>query len=346
METQKGKTVKSKMKRPLTIIAVILASLILLGVCVYIAVNIFLNSIGRVDPNAEYGSNDPAVAFYGKEPVETVPVNEQAEELFADREVINILLVGQDRRAWDEEGPQRTDAMMLCTINREAKSVTMTSFLPDIWVYIPGLYNQRLNMPYKLGGFPLLNDTLEYNFGIRADYNIEIDFMGFMKAIDLVGGVEIQLTAAEAEYLNRRGNWGIITEPKWQLREGLNLLSGSQTLAYTRIEELGTDFARVDRQSAVMRALADKLKHISPTDLFDLSREVFPMLCTDMTNNQIIELLLQILPMLSELNIKSQHIPVDGQFLYEKKGESDVLVLNKEQLDQTKRLLREAIRGK
>jgi len=327
-------------------IAVVLASVLLLGLGVYLAVNIFLNSIGRVDPNADYGPREPEIVFEENEPVENTPVSQRAETLFAGKEVINILLVGQDRREWEEDVPQRTDAMMLCTINLDTKTVTMTSFLPDIWVYIPSLYNQRLNMPYKLGGFPLLNDTLEYNYGVRADYNIEIDFAGFMKTIDLLGGLELQLTAAEAEYLNRRGNWGLITEPKWQLREGVNLMTGSQTLAYIRIKELGTEFSRVDRQSTVMKALSEKLQSINSADLLDLSREVFPLLCTDMTNNQIIELLLQLLPILSEINIKTQHIPADGQFSYEKKGDADVLVLNKEQLEQTKKLLRETICGK
>ena len=345
METE-NKALNPKTKKLLTIIAITLAALLVLGIAVYIAVNVFLNSIDRFDANVKYGPNDPALAFKDGEPVENTPVSQAAEEIFGSRDVINILLVGQDRRIWEEDLPQRTDAMMLCTIDRKTKTVTMTSFLPDIWVYIPNLYNQRLNMPYKLGGFPLLNDTLEYNFGVRADYNIEIDFTGFMKTVDLLGGLEISLTAAEAEYLNRRGNWGLITEPKWDLREGVNLLTGSQTLAYTRIKDLGTDFARTERQSKVMRALAEELRNISSADLFDLSREVFPLLCTDMTNNQIIELLLQILPILSELDMKSQHIPVGGEFSYEKKGESDVLVLSKDQLERTKQLLRKTICGK
>lgn len=336
----------AKKSKIIVIIAVVLASVIVLGLAVYFAVNVFLNSIERIDSKDGYVVDDPALVFQNGELVETIPVNGRAEELFSDKDIINILLVGQDRRAWEEETPQRTDAMMLCTIDKKTNSVTLTSFLPDIWVYIPSLYNQRLNMPYKLGGFPLLNETLEYNFGVRADYNIEIDFAGFMKVVDLLGGVEVQLTANEAEYLNRRGNWGVVAEPTWRLYEGVNLLTGSQTLAYTRIKDLGTDFARVNRQSTVMRALADKLRNVSPTDLLDLSREVFPLLCTDMTNNQIVELLLELLPMLSELDIKSQSIPAVGQFSYEKKGEFDVIVFSKDQLKQTKKLLGETIRGK
>lgn len=343
MDADQKKTVNTKTRKFLLVTGVVLAVVIILVLVVYIVVNAFLNSIGRIDPDQEYGSKDPAVAFRENEPVERTPVSDQAEELFAGKDVVNILLAGQDRRAWESEGPQRTDAMILCTINRKTKTITLTSFLCDLWVYIPDLYNQRLNMPYKLGGFPLLNDTLEYNFGVRADYNIEMDFPSFMKAIDTIGGVEIYLTGAEAQYLNMRGNWEVEANQNWQLHEGMNQLNGSQTLAYSRISDLGTDFARTNRQQSVLIAITKKIESLGSADLFDLLREVFPLLSTDMTNNQIIALLLQLMPMMSEMTINTQHIPMDGQYSFEKKGEADVLVMNKMQLEANKKRLKEIL---
>ena len=172
---------------------VILAALLLIMLALYFIADAFLDGINRIDPNQTYPMNDPDSLFEESEPIETDPVTEQAETIFKGTDTVNILLVGQDRRAHEGEGPQRTDAMILCTINKSTKTLTMTSFMRDLWVYIPEMYNQRLNMPYKLGGFPLLNDTLDYNFGISADYNVEIDFSGFMEAIDIIGGVEIEL---------------------------------------------------------------------------------------------------------------------------------------------------------
>ena len=318
MEKDKS-TLSKKRNKPLLIIGVIIAIILLVALAVYIAVNIFLSSIRRIDPNAEYGSNLYGVDYPGNAAKDFTPENDPAETIFAGKNVVNILVVGQDRRQWDEEGPQRTDAMILCTIDRQKKTVTMTSFLPDLWVYVPGLYNQRLNMPYKLGGFPLLNNTLEYNFGIRADYNMEIDFYGFMEAIDSIGGIEVSLSGAEAKYLNKRGNWGVVTDPKWHLKEGENLLNGSQALAYTRIKELGTEFERTNRHTKLLKALALKIEGMSSADLFDLSREIFPLLCTDMTNNQMFELILQLLPIMRELEINTQHIPLNAHYTYEKK---------------------------
>ena len=334
-----------KAKKILLIGAAVLLALMALALIDYLAANVILNSVGRIDPNENYGLKDPTSVFADGEPIEKTPISDQADALLAGSNIINILLVGQDQRPWETEGPQRTDAMVLCTLNMRDRSITMTSFLCDLWVYIPDLYNQRLNMPYKLGGFPLLNDTLEYNFGVRADHIVEINLAGFMDAVDNIGGIEIQLTAEEAEYLNRRGNWGVKTDPKWSLKEGPNLLNGSQALAYTRINQLGTDFARVDRHQTVLAALLREMGDMSSTDLFDLSREVLPLLSTDMSNNQIIELLLKILPLVSDLELNSQHIPLDGQYAYEKKGEADVLVMDREQLEANKRILNKTICG-
>lgn len=309
------------------------------AVALYFVADGILDGINKLDPNQTYSQQDPSDIFEENEPVEKDPVTDQAEEIFKGEDVINILLVGQDRRPDEGEAPQRTDAMILCTINKATGTLTMTSFMRDLWVYIPDHYNQRLNMPYKLGGFPLLNKTLEYNFGVSVDYNVEIDFSGFMEAIDTVGGVEIELTSAEAKYLNKRGNWDIESNQHWELKEGANLLTGSQALAYSRIRQIGTDFGRTNRQRTVLTALIEKVKTISKTELFDLARKLMPLTYTDMTNNQILGLIVEMLPAMSDLEIVSQRIPTDKQYEFAKKGGADVIVMSKKQLKANKELL-------
>ena len=309
------------------------------AVALYFVADSILDGINKLDPNQTYSQQDPNDIFEENEPIEKDPVTGQAEEIFKGEDVINILLVGQDRRAYEGEAPQRTDAMILCTINKATGTLTMTSFMRDLWVYIPDHYNQRLNMPYKLGGFPLLNKTLEYNFGVSVDYNVEIDFSGFMEAIDTIGGVQIELTAAEAKYLNKRGNWDIEANQHWELKEGVNLLTGSQALAYSRIRQIGTDFGRTNRQRTVLAALIEKVKTLSTTEMFDLARKLMPLTYTDMTNNQILGLIMEMLPSLSNLKIVSQRIPTDKQYEFAKKGGADVIVMNQKQLKVNKELL-------
>ena len=235
--------------------------------------------------------------------------------------------------------------MILLTVNTSRKVFTMTSFMRDMWVYIPDHYNERINVPYMVGGFPLLNDTLEYNFGIRADYNVEIDFSGFMDAIDLIGGVDIELTQAEADYLNRRGNWEVEENQGWQLKAGVNHLTGSQALAYSRVRAIGDDFERTNRQRTVINAVLDKTKTLSAAQLYDLVKGVMPLITTDMTNAQIMSLSLELIPMLSDLNVVSQRIPMDNQWSYANKSGADVIVLSEENFAANKKLLEDAMRS-
>jgi len=332
---------RKALKKILIILSVILALLLIVAAVMFFVADTFLGKIGRLDLHNFLSPEQLATAFEDGDTSETDPDFEHAQTIFVDSDVVNILLVGQDRRGGD--APQRTDAMILCTINKSKKTLTMTSFMRDVWLYIPGHYNQRLNVPYMLGGFPLLNETLDYNFGIRADYNVEIDFSGFMKAIDTIGGVDIELTDAEAKYLNKRGNWGVEANEHWQLTEGVNCLNGSQALAYSRIRQIGNDFGRTNRQRTVITKLIDKAKTLSVTELYALTKEFIPLLRTDMSNAQIFGLMLDMLPILSDLEIVSQRIPMDGQYSDAKKNGAQVIVLNKKQLEANRQLLIDAV---
>lgn len=334
------KTVKNKV---LITLCIILAVILIALVAVAIVANKFLGDINRLDPNQTYGTVDHNDIFEESEPVETDPLTDKIDQIIKGEGTVNILLVGQDRREGQGKKPQRSDAMIFCTINVKKKTITMTSFMRDVWVYIPDHYNQRLNVPYKLGGFSLLNKTLEYNFGVSADYNVEIDFSGFMDAIDIVGGVEIELTASEAEYLNRRGNWDLETNSNWKLKEGNNLLTGSQALAYSRIRQIGGDFGRTNRQRKVLTVLIEKVKTLKTTEVFDLVQKLVPLISTDMSNAQILNLALDMLPMLADMEIISQRIPTGDQYSYARKGNASVIVLNSKQMEVNRKLLEDTI---
>lgn len=271
---------------------------------------------------------------------EEAPVPEQPVPTVPSEDVVNILVVGRDSR----EGWQilNTDAMILCSFNKTKKTLVLTSFLRDTWVAIPGKYNERLNVPYSLGGFPLLNDTLEYNFGVRGDYNVEVDFEGFSGIIDAVGGVDINLTAAEAAHLNAMRE----TNPpqfQWHLKEGVNTLTGEQALAYARIRALDSDFGRTNRQRTVLRALVDKTRSLNFTQLYALANELLPMVKTDMTDRDITSLLLSVVTVLPELKIVDQRVPYSDQFEAASINGKAVLVIKGDHLQSTLDRLKETI---
>ncbi len=232
----------------------------------------------------------------------------------AGENIINILLIGQDAR--EGETRARSDSMILCTINKSAKTLTMSSFMRDMYVQIPGYRDNRINVSYALGGMSLLDACIEKNFGVQVDGNVEVDFSGFQKIIDLLGGVEIELTKAEADYLNREGNWGVEDNAgTWSLTAGVNKLNGSQAVAYSRVRYVGNgDFGRTNRQRTVLNALMEKAKTMSLTQLNNLLKEILPLLTTDLSDSEILGYAAQLLPMLSELTVVTQQIPAEGAY--------------------------------
>lgn len=168
--------------------------------------------------------------------------------------VLNILLVGQDRR--EGESQARSDSMILCTFNKHTKQLTMTSFLRDLYVPIPGHHNNRINAAYSEGGAALLDRTLRENFDLHIDGNIEVDFSQFSQIIDLLGGVQLELREDEAAEINKETGSG--------LSAGVQVLNGEQALTYARIRKLDADgdFSRTSRQRKLMNALLGSYRNI------------------------------------------------------------------------------------
>lgn len=220
--------------------------------------------------------------------------------------IVNIMLVGQDRRGGTRNS--LTDVMMLCTINKETKTLTMTSFLRDLYLKIPGYMSNKLNQAYPVGGFKMLNETLEVNFGVKVDGNVEVDFSQFSKIIELLGGVEIELTGAEAAHLN--GEYG------FSLRSGVNRLNGEQALAYARIRKIDSDFYRTNRQRNVITAILNQFKNASLAQITDTLTGVLGMITTDMTDAEILGYAVELAPLLKDLTIVSQHIPAEGTYYF------------------------------
>lgn len=319
----------------------VILTLILIVVCVGgIWLINRMNMINRVDPMVQTTMSAEEYELWLESQKDTIDENYTGEIIDGDdivwednsdpigegEHIINILLIGQDRRAG--EGRQRSDAMILCTINRVDKTITLTSFMRDMYVEIPGYRASRINSSYALGGMQLLDDTLKRNFGVQVDGNIEVDFDGFIEVVDMVGGIDIELNSSEANYLNRRGNWDVDDSTAWQwdLKEGMNHLTGEQALAYSRIRYIGNgDFERTERQRKVLNILFEKCKDLSVLELDKLLQKILPYVTTDMTNKQILEYATMVFPMFSDLKVNTQRIPEDGEFWYAYVDEMSVL---------------------
>lgn len=246
--------------------------------------------------------------------------------------IVNILLIGQDRREGEETA--RSDSMILCTYHRKTGNVTMTSFLRDLYVPIPGHHNNRINAAYSEGGAALLDRTLRENFDLHIDGNIEVDFSQFSQIIDLLGGVQLELREDEAAEINKETGSG--------LSAGVQVLNGEQALTYARIRKLDADgdFSRTSRQRKLMNALLGSYRNIKWKDLLPLIDELLPLISTDMNYGRLVLLAMEILPKLSDAQITSQRIPADGTFTDEK---IDGMAVLSADLEANRQLLRETL---
>ena len=246
--------------------------------------------------------------------------------------IVNILLIGQDRREGEETA--RSDSMILCTYHRKTGNVTMTSFLRDLYVPIPGHHDNRINAAYSEGGAALLDQTLRENFDLHIDGNIEVDFSQFSQIIDLLGGVELELREDEAAEINK--------ETGSTLSAGVQLLNGEQALTYARIRKLDADgdFSRTSRQRKLMNALLGSYRNIKWKDLLPLMDELLPLISTDMNYGKLVLLAMEILPKLSGAQITNQRIPADGTFTDER---IDGMAVLSADLEANRQLLRETL---
>ena len=288
----------------LVIVSIVLVLVILFCVGLIVIQN-YLNKIGKIDSNIdivlpenqdfevdEEDSIDPNVPVVRVEDVEW-----WEEGSIDDDDLVNILLVGQDTRGNTRE---RSDVMILCSINTKTGEVAIGSFLRDLYVQIPGYNDNRMNAAYAFGGFPLLYDVFEANFGITCDGGIEVDFKGFKEIVDLIGGVDLELTNGEAAIVG--------------VYPGVNHLNGEQALSYARIRKLDSDFGRTSRQRNVLNAILNKVRYLSTTELLNLVNSCLNYITTDMTNSQIIDVAMVTLPLVSNLQLKEYRIPTDDGY--------------------------------
>lgn len=343
----KNKKRRSFRYRALKALNTFLAVVLVLLVGITLFANGLMNRMNRTDGSLEAMTFEEMQAYLASQLAEEgsgdgpsvnesdVNWGEMVTTLLGDSDdVVNILLIGQDRR--EGESRARSDSMILVTINKDTKSIVLTSFLRDLYVQIPGYSSNRLNAAYAWGGMELLNATLEQNFGIYVDGNIEVDFNQFAEIVDMLGGVEMELRSDEANYINK--------DIGGSLTGGTQQLTGNQALAYARIRKLDADgdFSRTERQRKVINALLEKVKDSSLMTLLGIVNDVLPMVTTDMTNSQILGHAASLFPLLSKATVTSQRIPADGAYSYASINGMSVLLAD---MDANRQLLRETLGG-
>lgn len=274
-------------------------------------------------------------------PTEAVPTAAETEAPTAPttlpykesgKDIINILLIGQQAREGEAESDQRmADTMILATVNKKTKTLTLTSFLRDTYVKLPDYVEpsgkkhdcgkNRINVCYHLGytwagaggAMEMTNQCLKENFGIEVDYDVEVSFQSFIDIIDMLGGVKVELTEAEANYLNNDDLYVYR-----DLEPGKVWLEGSEALSYARMRKAegdsDSDIKRTERQRKVLTSLFNSLKKKSIGELQELVETVLPMITTNMTNDDITTCLWEIVPIAMDLEVETGTCPVETTY--------------------------------
>ncbi len=226
------------------------------------------------------------------------------KDLLHSSRVKNILIIGSDGR--EEVSGERADTMILFSIDKKNKQLKLTSFLRDSYIYIPALgYEDKLNAAYSAGGAQLTMDTIEYNFGIKIDSYITINFEVFKQFINLIGGIPIDVADYEADYM--------VDELKYiYIKPGVNVMNGNAALMYCRMRYLDDDFHRTQRQRKVIKAVVAKAAKTNLFKLMGIVKDIAPNIKTDSSRNQLISLGAGAALKFLRYDIVQQQIPANG----------------------------------
>ena len=249
--------------------------------------------------------------------------------------VKNILFIGSDARG-DVAG-QRSDTMILFSIDTKHRQIKLSSFLRDSYVYIPVLERKsKINAAFSNGGTQATIDTIEYNYGIDVDNYVMVDFQSFEQIVDLLGGIEIDVTANEAKYMRED-----VKIP--YIKKGVNKMNGKVALWYCRIRYLDNDFKRTERQRKVISAIIKKATKTNPFTLLNMVEEVLPNISTDINRNELLSLGVNALFRYIRYDIVQQQVPANGTWYDSYVNGSYVIKFDEE---ENRRILREFLLNK
>jgi LCP family protein required for cell wall assembly len=161
--------------------------------------------------------------------------------------VVNLLIMGSDERPNESIG--RSDVFMVASLDPNKGTVTLISFPRDLYVYIPGWRVDRINTAVIRGGPELAEQTVLYNYGIRIDHWVQMNFSGFMTVVNTLGGIDVQVTGYLNDECGRR---------YWRYSPGTYHMDGFTALCYVRMRKASSDFDRLRREQEVALAMMSK----------------------------------------------------------------------------------------
>jgi len=272
-------------------------------------VALFVGSAGIGAAAAYYKTLTSTIVTDTETSLEDVDVVET--NLVYDQDVVNILLIGADKRA-DEIDVGRSDTTMIATIDLKNGKLKLTSLMRDMYIDIPGYGYHKFNAAYSFGGVQLVYQTIAEHFGVKLDGYAEVDMEAFRQCVDLIGGVPMELTEAEAYFLQTA--YSTSKHGEKDVVAGQNLMTPYQALAYCRIrQDITGEYGRTDRQRKVLISIFNEMKRADIMTITNICMKSLNYVTTDLTESQIRSLLMSVISM-GTTEIEQLRIPYEGSF--------------------------------
>lgn len=198
-----------------------------------------------------------------------------------EKDVVNVLLIGSDMRIPHTDDIGRGDVTMLCSLNKKTGAVKLASFERGTGVPWEGHEWLMLTSFYRFNGAVATTRVLGDCFQIDFDGYAHVDFESFKDIVDAIGGVDVELTAGEADAIGLP--YG-----------GMNHLDGDHALAFCRLRRIDSNWQRTGRQRRTLQAVLQKAKGMSLTELSGLADTVLPMIDTNLDNETLTGLMMNL----------------------------------------------------
>lgn len=274
---------KRAQRRKLILFALEIAALIVLGVVIW-----GVKTVTKID---KIVINE-----------EDIVINQQVEEIFQTEELKgyrNIALFGVDSRKGKLGKGQRTDTIMIASINMDTGDVKLCSVYRDTYLNLGTDKYNKANSAYAQGGPEQALNMLNWNLDLNMTEYMTVGFDALIECIDLLGGVQIDVAENEIEHLNNYQRSMFAEDENSALNEnivkvtspGLQTLNGLQATAYCRIRYVGNDFGRTERQRKVLMACLEKAKKCDPVKLVEILNAVLENVATNIDVTEMASLL-------------------------------------------------------
>lgn len=256
----------------------------------------------------------------------------------------NILLLGGDSRSTSDY--DRTDTIIILSVNIDESLVKMTSIMRDTWVNIPGHSSNKINAANVFGGPELALQVINDNFGTEIEDYILINMYDLVDIIDMVGGVDVEVTEAERKYVNSYAQDYLQNISSYSGQTSLNEtgmvhLNGLLATAYCRIRYTDSDYVRVMRQQEVLLSVARQVQDMDVNDLMAIVDTLTDKISTNLEPEELKALSTAGLVMEID-DVEQNRIPVDGTF---KSGTFDGTWMIKPDFAKNAELLHDFIYG-